>query len=291
MNRPLTLNELAHYLNVSRWTLMRWIKKGQLPAKKMGGRWVVEERILHKFSIERDPCLFTAASPKKLTPVADIHSPYGIRKATYRDNPPIKLKEVVENLGVCCRTVTGWIKQGKLAASKMGGHWVVWQNDLEEFIKRRLLFVEDAAFGMLFFSPRVLEQYRKDFKYYVHEAGFHGRVGNKEARARMHQSRSLTKRHPYIWPKEFFGRDDYKLMDTRGFAELMFWKVRHKDSAAVEACRLQPTIPGSNSSASGGLKLPEYGGWMIAVDPRAFYLLPEPERNKWQPFQIHKPVF
>ncbi|MBI4713228.1 MAG: helix-turn-helix domain-containing protein [Planctomycetes bacterium] len=261
MNRPLTLNELAHYLKVSRLTLMRWIKKGQLPAKKMGGRWVVEERILHKFSIERDPNLFTAESPKKPAPVADIYSSTGIRQATYQDNRPVKLKEVADNLGVCRRSVTNWIKEGKLAAVKMGGHWVVWQNDLEEFVKRRLLFVEDAAFGMLFFSHRVLEQYRNDFKYYVHEAAFHGRVGSKEERALMHQARSVTKRHPHTWTKEAFGRNDFKAMDAIGFAELMFWKIRNKD-----------------------------GGWMIAIDPRAFYFVSKSEQSKWQTFRITKPL-
>ncbi|MFH1227442.1 MAG: helix-turn-helix domain-containing protein [Planctomycetota bacterium] len=260
MNRPLTLNELAHYLNVSRLTLMRWIKKGQLPAQKLGGRWIVEERILHKFSIERDANLFSSKSPKKPAPVVDIISPYGIRKATYQDNKPLKLKAVTEILGVCHRTVTGWIKDGKLAASKLGGHWVVWENDLEEFVKRRLLFVDDAALGMLFFNPYVLEQYRKDFKYYVQEAAFHGRVGNKEERHLMHQSRSLTKRHPYVWSKETFGRNDYKLMDARGFAELMFWKIRLKG-----------------------------GNFALAIDPRAFQLLHGPEQKKWMPFHIPNP--
>jgi len=257
MNKPLTLNELAHYLNVSRLTLTRWIKKGQLPAQKMGGRWVVEERILHKFSIERDMNLFSATSPKKPTPVADIISTSVIRKPTYQDNKPLKLKAVVEILGVCYRTVTNWIRDGKLAASKLGGHWVVWENDLEEFIKRRLLFVEDAAFGMLFFNPDVLEQYRKDFKYYVHEAAFHGRVGNKEERHRMHQERSATKRHPYTWSKEIFGRNDFKLSTAIAFAELTFWKIRIKDES-----------------------------FALAVDPRAFQLLPKIEQSKWQAYRI-----
>jgi excisionase family DNA binding protein len=269
MNQPLTLNEVCHYLKVSRWSLMRWIKKGLLPAQKLGGRWVVEERILHKFSIERDANLFSAVAAKKPTPIADIISPAGIRKATYQDNKPLKLKAVVESLGVCYRTVTLWIRQGKLAASKLGGHWVVWENDLEEFVKRRLLFVEDAAFGTLFFRPDVLAQYRKDRKYYVQEAGFHGRVGNKEERHRMHQERSVTKRHPYIWSRETFGRDNYRLMDTRGFAELIFWKIRLKSGPPDQASRA--------------------GNFALAVDPRALQLLPEAERKKWLPYQMTNP--
>lgn len=270
MNKPLGLNEVCDYLGVSRWTLMRWIKKGLLPAHKLGGRWVVEERILHKFSIEReatasserDSAIFSVKSPKKPATVSDVISSYGRRKPTYQDNKPLKLKEVMDVLGVCRRTITGWIKQGKVAASKMGGRWVVWENDLEEFVRRRLLFLEDAAVGMKFFSIRVLEQYRKDSGYYVHEAAFHGRVGNKEERARMHQKRSLSIRHPHLWSKEFFGRDDFRLMDSRSFAELLFWKVRHKD-----------------------------GGWMIAVDPRAFYLIPESERRKWSVFEVPNPIY
>ncbi|MBI5779736.1 MAG: helix-turn-helix domain-containing protein [Planctomycetes bacterium] len=262
MNKPLGLNEVCYYLGVSRWTLMRWIKKGILPAQKLGGRWVVEERILHKFSIERDSALFSAKSSRKPATVSDIISSYGRRQATYQDNKPLKLKEVMDVLGVCRRTITGWISQGKIAASKMGGQWVVWENDLNEFVKRRMLFLDDAAVKMRFFSSSVLEQYRKDTRYYVHEAAFHGRVGNKEEREKMHQKRSLTKRHPHLWSKEYFGKDDYKLMDSRSFAELLFWKVRHKD-----------------------------GGWMIAIDPRAFHLIPEPERRKWSVFEAHNPVY
>lgn len=269
MNRPLTLNKLAHYLNVSRLTLTRWIQKGLLPAQKMGGRWVVEERILHKFSIERENRLFSAVAPKKPAPLKDIISPDGIRKATYQDNKPIKLKAVVESLGVCYRTVTNWIRQGKLAASKLGGHWVVWENDLDEFVKRRLLFVEDAALGMLFFRPDVLRQYRKNDKYYVHEAGFHGRVGNREWRHRMHQARSMTKRRPYTWSKKTFGRDDFKLTAAIAFGELIFWKIRRKSGPPDQASRAD--------------------NFMLVVDPRAFMLLPEPERKKWHPYEITNP--
>ena len=262
MNKPLGLNEVCYYLGVSRWTLMRWIKKGLLPAHKLGGRWSVEERILRQFSIDRESALFSAKSPKKPAPLADIVSSYGRRKPTYQDNKPLKLKEAMDTLSVCRRTITNWINQGQIAATKMGGHWVIWENDLEEFVKRRMVFLDDAAVQMLFFSSRVLEQYRKDSRYYVHEAAFHGRVGSKEERARMHQSRSLTKRRPYIWSKELFGKNEYRLMDSRSFAELAFWKIRHKD-----------------------------GGVMIAVDPRSFYLAPEPERRRWRAFEIHNPEY
>jgi excisionase family DNA binding protein len=82
MNKPLGLNEVCYYLGVSRWTLMRWIKKGLLPAHKLGGRWVVGERILRQFSIDRESALFSAKSPKKPAAVSDVISSFDRRKVS-----------------------------------------------------------------------------------------------------------------------------------------------------------------------------------------------------------------
>ncbi len=35
----LTSNEVMAYLRVERWTLIRMVKSGELPAKKFRGRW------------------------------------------------------------------------------------------------------------------------------------------------------------------------------------------------------------------------------------------------------------
>jgi excisionase family DNA binding protein len=169
----------------------------------------------------------------------------------------LTLKQVGEYLNTSWRTLMRWIKNRKLPASKVGGRWMVKEIDLELYIKRRLFFFEDTAEPMLYFRPEVLEQYRKSpGVYYVHEAAFHGRVGKKEDRFYMHQKKSLSKGPK--WSKSYFGRDDFNPPDT--FAELAFWKIRL-----------------------------QYG-WAIVVDPRSFSSLPEKERQKWQKYQIHKPI-
>jgi len=47
--RLLTLNEAADLLQVSKRTLQRMIKQGQLPAFKVGGQWRVREMQLRQW--------------------------------------------------------------------------------------------------------------------------------------------------------------------------------------------------------------------------------------------------
>ena len=165
----------------------------------------------------------------------------------------LTLKQVGEYLNTSWRTLMRWIHSGQLQAFKVGGRWMVSEKDIEFFTKKRLIFLEDSALPMLYFRPEVLEQYRKvPARYYVFEAGFHGKVGDKEQRFRMHQKRSAR------WSKSYFGQDDFNPLDY--FAELPFWKIRI-----------------------------QYG-WALVVDPRTFSGLPEKERLKWQNYEIHKPI-
>lgn len=172
------------------------------------------------------------------------------------DNKPLSLTTLEEYLGVCRRTLFRWIKDGQLPAIKMGGRWVVREDDLELFLKRRLFFLQNVSINMFYFRPEVLEQYRKSPDYYVDEAAFHGRVGRKEDRYKMHNRSSNLR-----WTKTFFGGEEFQDKEPRHFAGLRFWKVRLNY------------------------------GWGLVVDPREFAHLPDPEQSKWQPFQIHKPLF
>lgn len=43
------LNELAEKLDVTKLTLMNYIKKGKLIGRKLGGIWYVSEKSLEKF--------------------------------------------------------------------------------------------------------------------------------------------------------------------------------------------------------------------------------------------------
>ena len=105
----------------------------------------------------------------------------------------------------------------------------------------------------MYFRPEVLEQYRKDISYFVHEAGFDGRIGRKTDYYKDHIRRSTLG-----WSKDAFGKDNFNPPTT--FPEIAFWKVTLKD----------------NSTA-------------IVLDPRAFYNMPEAEQRKWSNYQIFNP--
>lgn len=54
-NRALfyTLPEIADMLKVSRQTVYRWVKSGELPAFKLGHDWRIKDSDLQKFIEER----------------------------------------------------------------------------------------------------------------------------------------------------------------------------------------------------------------------------------------------
>lgn len=181
----------------------------------------------------------------------------------------LTLQEVSEYLKVHINTVRRLIAKKQLPGLKIGWQWRVREGDLETFIKKRLLYVHDWGAPQLYFYYEVLEEYRqqKD-KYYINEAGFHGRLGNKVDRFYAHQDRSVLGAAKAVagkaWTKEHFGKDDFKkwLEATDGFAELAFYKVQLKS-----------------------------GKWAIIIDPRDFGQLPEDERKKWHKYEILSPQF
>jgi len=179
----------------------------------------------------------------------------------------LTIKEVAEYLKVHINTVRRLISKKQLPALKAGWQWRVREIDLETFVKMRVLYLHDWGAPQLYFYYEVLDEYRqqKD-KYYIHEAGFHGRLGNKEDRYYAHHDRSVLGAAEAVagktWTKEHFGREDWKkyLKMTDGFAELAFYKVQLKN-----------------------------GRWAIIIDPRDFCQLPEAERNKWRKYEIINP--
>ncbi|MFA5794809.1 MAG: helix-turn-helix domain-containing protein [Candidatus Brocadiia bacterium] len=168
-------------------------------------------------------------------------------------NKLMTVKEVAEYMNTSTKTVLRLIRKGKLPAAKVGGQWRVKPEDLEIFLKKRLLYLGQYASPPMYFRPEVLEQYRKDISYFVHEAGFDGRIGRKKDYYKDHIRRSTLG-----WSKDAFGKDNFNPPTT--FPEIAFWKVTLND----------------NSTA-------------IVLDPRAFYNMPEAEQRKWSNYQIFNP--
>ncbi|MFH1227086.1 MAG: helix-turn-helix domain-containing protein [Planctomycetota bacterium] len=184
-------------------------------------------------------------------------------------NKLLTLKEVAEYLKVHINTVRRLIEKKQLPGLKVGWQWRVREGDLETFVKKRLLYVHDWGAPQLYFRLDVLDEYRREAgKYFIHEAGFHGRLGNKVDQFYAHHDRSVIGSVEAVagkaWTKEHFGKDDFKkwLEATDGFAGLNFYKMQLKS-----------------------------GQWALVVDPREFYRLPETERKKWPKYQIISPEF
>ena len=173
----------------------------------------------------------------------------------------LTIKEVAEYLKVHINTVRRLISKKQLPALKAGWQWRVRETDLETFVKKQIHFIHDSAIPQMYFRYEVLEEYRRESgKYYIQEAGFHGRLGNKEDRYYAHHDRSVLGAAKGLnWSKDAFGKDDF-LEKTDGFPEIQFYKVQLKS-----------------------------GKWAIIVDPRAFYRMPEAERSKWQKYEIINP--
>ena len=54
MTQQLTTQEMATRYSVPIRTIQYWCKVGELPAKKLGRDWVVDEEDARKFMVERD---------------------------------------------------------------------------------------------------------------------------------------------------------------------------------------------------------------------------------------------
>lgn len=165
----------------------------------------------------------------------------------------MSVKEVAEYLGVSTKTGLRQIRKGQLPAAKVGGQWRLEQDAVDLYLKSKSYFVADVSIPQLYFRPGVLEVYRKEpNKYYLQEAGFHGRLGLKEHQYLAHSYKS----NKWIIPPE--KRLDVDRMPL--FSELHYWKVKLTS-----------------------------GDFAVVVNPQAFYKLPNEEQNKWRPYTIVNP--
>jgi excisionase family DNA binding protein len=165
----------------------------------------------------------------------------------------MSIKEVAEYLNLSQITIRRLIKKGEMPASKVGGQWRLEQDAVNIYLKRQAYFIADVAIPQLYFRPEVLDIYRKDLtKYYLQEAGYHGRLGLKEHQDLAHSYKS----NQWIIPPE--ERLDIDRMPL--FSELHYWKVKLTS-----------------------------GDFAVVVNPQAFYNLPNEERIKWFPYRIMNP--
>ena len=171
----------------------------------------------------------------------------------------LSVKEVSEALGVCARTVHRLIRKHGLPASKIGGQWRINQEDFDSYTRSTKSFMWDMSVSMIYFAPRVLEQYRKDSKYYVQETTFYGRLGLKELKYKAHAYKSTK----WTLPEKKQNLSVQKL-----FVDFKFWKIKRKGAFAAPI-REQTFV--------------------LAVDAVAYGNLPETEQKKWQPFRILNP--
>jgi excisionase family DNA binding protein len=165
----------------------------------------------------------------------------------------LSIEEAAQYLNVSHWTIRRLIHKGELPASKVGGQWRIDNDALELYLKKKASFAGDIALHQLYFRNAVLDQYRKEpEKYYVQEAGFHGRLGNKMDRYKDHTAKSNA------W---VVGAKASDIGVPPGeFPELRFWKVKLKS-----------------------------GDMAVMVDPKYFYKLPDAEQNKWMPYVILNP--
>src|SRR5512137_2663011 len=92
----------------------------------------------------------------------------------------LTVKDAAEYLNVSEKTVLRLIRRGELPASKVGGQWRLEQDAIDLYLRKKCYFAGDVAIHQLYFRTDVLELYRKESqKYYVQEAGYHGRLGKK----------------------------------------------------------------------------------------------------------------
>ncbi|MFH1228206.1 MAG: helix-turn-helix domain-containing protein [Planctomycetota bacterium] len=171
----------------------------------------------------------------------------------------LSVKEVSEVFGVCTRTIHRLILKHGLPASKIGGQWRISQDNLNSYTRTSQSFMWDMSVAMIWFSPRVLEQYRKDPKYYVQETTFYGRLGLKELKYKVQAYKS----NKWTLPEE-----KRKIPTHRLFVDFKFWKIKLKGDSA-EPIRKE--------------------SFVLAVDAVAYGNIPEAEQKKWQVFRVLNP--
>ena len=103
----LSVPELATELNTNRITLFYKIKRGEIPAVKVGRHYVIPRSYL------------TVLKEQPFEEVTSSTSEY------------LSLPELAEKLGVSRITIFNLVKQGKVQAKRIGRHYVVREADLD----------------------------------------------------------------------------------------------------------------------------------------------------------------
>ena len=170
----------------------------------------------------------------------------------------LSIEEAAGYLNVSHWTIRRLIHKGELPASKVGGQWRIDDDALNLYLKKKASFTGDIAIHQLYFRNAVLDQYRKEpEKYYIQEAGFHGRLGLKREQYDLHTLKSVK------WASDPKVQKEIEQLDNVAaslFAELKFWKVKLKS-----------------------------GDMAVMVDPKYFYKLPDAEQGKWKLYVILNP--
>ncbi|HLD36401.1 MAG TPA: helix-turn-helix domain-containing protein [Planctomycetota bacterium] len=174
------------------------------------------------------------------------------------------IKGVAEFLNLSEKTVRRLIHKGELPASKVGGQWRMDKDTIELYLKKKAYFAGDIAIHQLYFRSSVLDVYRKQPEvYYIQEAGFHGRLGKKTDKYKLHSDRS----NAWVVGAK---ADDLGTLPGE-FPELRFYKVKLKNAERSGV----PTNDGSD--------------FAIMVEPKTFYRMPDEEQNKWAAYRILNP--
>ena len=131
------------------------------------------------------------------------------------DEPLWRLNQVSSYLAASSKAILRLARSGQLPGIKVGHDWRFRRADLERFVRQRLYRARRGVNKPLFFRVSVLNPYRANQRdFYLHEEGFHGRLGLREGWYRQ-------KLHPHSNPLPSEGEGN-----ERGeFCELPFWKV------------------------------------------------------------------
>jgi excisionase family DNA binding protein len=104
----------------------------------------------------------------------------------------LTLQQVAQALQVTTWTVQRLIKKGDLPAFKINRDWRIREEDLQCFISHRLTHYGLFAVPPAFYQAIVIDKYRNDPKYYLHDEAFAGKLGLK-----MHLQQKMAGYKPH----------------------------------------------------------------------------------------------
>ena len=201
------------------------------------------------------------------------------------DLMPLKL--VAQALAVSPATVYRLVKSGHLPAVKIGGDWRVRRADLERFVCRRLHRFGLGVVKPFFFRSSVLAPYRTSAgggsasggnsrEYYLHESGFHGRLGLKSGWHRPSVGSSAVSSEP----------------NCSGVSEAEPRKRGLQPGVAPLVARLDSSTA-SGATPKRGAEFCELPFWkvpvtqeVIVITPKDFRKLPKAVQEHWRKYLI-----